>query len=250
MKQRSIILTALLIMFVVVGCRIPKEFISQAGLKATPNPLELKGGMIECNVEGTFPEKYFHKKMELSVVPVLKSTKTGAVLRDQAKVYQGEKFKGNNPVINYKKGGKYEQKAVFSYDPQFDQCELYLEATVKVGKKVINLEPVKVADGLIVTPNLIYSNPSELGSKVIKDSFQRVTEEKENAEIKFLIQQANVRASEAKNINILTDNIKKSGNDSSSVKMEVSTYASHDGGVKLNEKLAQARETSTKNYIN
>lgn len=250
MKQRSIILTALLIMFVVVGCRIPKEFISQAGLKATPNPLELKGGMIECNVEGTFPEKYFHKKMELSVVPVLKSTKTGAVLRGQAKVYQGEKFKGNNPVINYKKGGKYEQKAVFSYDPQFDQCELYLEATVRVKKKVINLEPVKVADGLIVTPNLIYSNPSELGSKVIKDNFQRVTEEKENAEIKFLIQQANVRASEAKNINALTDNIKKSGNDSSSVKMEVASYASPDGGVELNEKLAQARETSTKNYIN
>lgn len=135
MKQRSIILTALLIMFVVVGCRIPKEFISQAGLKATPNPLELKGGMIECNVEGTFPEKYFHKKMELSVVPVLKSTKTGAVLRGQAKVYQGEKFKGNNPVINYKKGGKYEQKAVFSYDPQFDQCELYLEATVRVASR-------------------------------------------------------------------------------------------------------------------
>ena len=65
-----------------------------------------------------------------------------------------------------------------------------------------------------------------------------------------MIQQANVRASEAKNINTLTDNIKKSGNDSSSVKMEVASYASPDGGVELNEKLAQARETSTKNYIN
>ena len=55
MKQRSIILTALLIMFVVVGCRIPKEFISQAGLKATPNPLELKGGRY-------FPRKVLPQK--------------------------------------------------------------------------------------------------------------------------------------------------------------------------------------------
>ncbi len=252
MKQRSIIFTALLVMFVVVGCKIPKEFISSSGLKATPNPLELKGGLIECTVEGNFPEKYFRKNMELSVVPVLKSTKTGAVLRGQEKVYQGEKIKGNNPVINYKKGGKYEQKAIFSYDSQFDQCELYLEATVKVKKKVITLEPVKVADGLIVTPNLIYSNPSELGSKVIKDNFERVKEEKEDAEIKFLIQQANVRATEAKNINNLTENIKKASQDSNLniKKLEISSYASPDGGVELNEKLAEARENSTKNYIN
>lgn len=250
MNRKSIILTTLLIAFVLVGCKIPKEFLD--GLTTTPNPLELKGGKIECKVEGTFPAKYFTKKMELSVVPVLKSKTTGAVLRGEPKNYQGEKVKGNNPVISYKKGGKYEQKVSFAYNPDFDRCELYMEATVQYKGKSITFEPVKVADGLIATANMVYVNPSEIGSKLLSDNFQKVIEEREEAEIKFLIQQSNVRSSEAKNLANLTANVKKASEDSNmSVKgIEISSYASPDGGVELNEKLAQARENSTKQYIN
>lgn len=249
MNKKSIILTTLAIMLVVIGCKIPKEFLND--LTAKPNPLELKGGKIECKVEGTFPAKYFVKNMELVVVPVLKSKITGEELRGEPKIYQGEKFKGNNPVINYKKGGKYEHKIVFNYAPAFDRCELYLEATAKVKKKTVKFEPVKVADGLIVTANLIYSNPSEMGSKIIADNFQRTIEEKENAEIKFLIQQSNIRSSETKSLVELTNNIKNASAQENVVLkgLEISSYASPDGGVELNEKLAQARENSTKKYI-
>ena len=250
MNKKSILLTTLLIAFVLVGCKIPKEFLS--GLTTTPNPLELKGGKIECKVEGTFPEKYFAKKMQLSVVPVLKSKKTGAVLRGEAKLFQGEKIMGNATTINYKMGGKYEQQVSFDYSPDFDQCELYMEATVTYKKKTITFEPVKVADGLIVTENMIYANPSEIGAKIIDDNFQRVIEEKEDAQIKFLIQQSNVRSSEAKSLSQLAQNIKVASQDSNiNLKgLEISSYASPDGGIELNEKLAQARENATKNYIN
>jgi len=249
MKHKSIIFTTLAIMLVVFGCKIPKEFLS--GLKTTPNPLELRGGKISCTVEGTFPAKYFVKNMELTVVPVLKSKTTGAILRGEPKIYQGEKIKGNNSVINYKNGGKYQQTATFNYDPQFDQCELYMEATAKIKKKSITFEPVLVATGLTTTPNLVYTNPSEIGSKIIADNFQKTIEQKQDAEIKFLIQQSNIRDSELKNLVNLTKNIQNAKDDNSlSLKnLEISSYASPDGGVQLNEKLSQARENSTKNYI-
>jgi Flp pilus assembly protein TadD len=249
MNNKSVIVTTLLIMLVVLGCKIPKEFLGD--LKADPNPMELKGGKITVNVEGTFPAKYFNKNMVLTVVPVLKSKTTGATLRGEPKVFQGEKVKGNNKTINFKQGGKYEQTAVFDYDPQFDQSELYMEATAQIKKKSITFEPVKVADGLITTANLLYNNPSEIGSKVIPDQFQKTIEQKEQAEIKFLIQQSDIRSSETKNLVNLTNNIKNAKIDSNVVvkELNISSYASPDGGVELNEKLAGARENSTKKYV-
>jgi len=249
MKTKNLIFATALIALVVFGCKIPKEFIDQ--LKVTPSPLELKGGKVECTVEGTFPAKYFAKNMELTVVPVLKSKTSGAVLRGTPKMYQGEKIKGNNPVINFKKGGKYSQKVSFDYSPEFEQSELFMEATVKQKKKTITFEPVKVADGVITTPLLVLENADELGVKIMPDAFQKVIEQKEEAQIKFLIQQSNIRSSELKNVADLTKKMQAaSKTEGMNVKgIEISSYASPDGGVELNEKLAAAREKETTRYI-
>ena len=249
MKTKNLIIITALIALVTFGCKIPKEFLDQ--LNVTPNPLELKGGKIECKVEGTFPVKYFAKKMELEVVPVLKSKITGAVLRGTPKVYQGEKFKGNGTEIKYKIGGKYSQNVSFNYSPEFEQCELFMEATVKTKKKSVTLEPVKVAEGIVVTPLLVYQNADEFGVKIMSDAFQKVIEQKQDAQIKFLIQQSNIRSSELKNVADLTKKIKDAAKEEGlNVKgLEISSYASPDGGVELNEKLASAREKETTKYI-
>jgi Flp pilus assembly protein TadD len=252
MKKRNLIIASALVLLVAFACKVPKDFLS--GLKVNPNPLELKGGKVECKVEGTFPAKYFVKNMELTIVPVLKSKTTGAVLKGSPKVYQGESIKGNNPVINYKKGGKYEQSVSFVYSPEFEQSELFMEATAKIKKKTIAFEPVKVADGVITTPNLVYENPAEMGVKIIPDAFQKVIEQKQDAEIKFLIQQSNIRSTELKSQNFvdLTKKIKDAtASQGLNLKgLEISSYASPDGGVELNEGLAQAREKETAKYIN
>ena len=251
MKTKNLIIATALIAFVAFACKVPKEFLS--GLKVNPNPLELKGGKVECKVEGTFPAKYFVKNMELTIVPVLKSKTSGAVLRGTPKVYQGEKFKGNGTTINFKKGGKYEQNVSFNYSPEFEQCELFMEATAKIKKKSITFEPVKVADGIITTPLLVYQNADELGVKIMPDAFQKVIEQKQDAEIKFLIQQSSIRSSELKSQNLvdLTKKIQSaSKTEGLKVKgVEVSSYASPDGGIELNEKLASAREKETTKYI-
>ncbi|MDR1543200.1 MAG: hypothetical protein LBS50_02070 [Prevotellaceae bacterium] len=251
MKKKNFFIISALVLLTVFACKVPKEFLKD--LKADPNPLELKGGKVVCKVEGTFPAKYFVKNMELTVTPVLKSKTTGATLKGEPKVFQGEKIKGNNPVIAFKTGGKYEQTAEFVYSPEFEQAELYFEATAQIKKKTINFEPVLVAEGIITTANLVYQDAgAELGAKIIADNFQKVIEQKEDAQILFLIQQSQIRGAEQKTLVDLTKKIQAFKQDASvNVKgLEISSYASPDGGQELNEKLAQAREDATTKQIN
>ncbi|MDR2685011.1 MAG: tetratricopeptide repeat protein [Prevotellaceae bacterium] len=249
MRKKSFFIVSALVLLTVFACKVPKEFLKD--LKADPNPLELKGGKVVCKVEGTFPAKYFVKNMELTVVPVLKSKTTGATIKGTPKVFQGEKIKGNNPVISFKNGGKYEQTAEFDYLPEFEQAELYFEATAQIKKKTINFEPVLVATGIITTANLVYTNPGELGAKIIPDNFQKVIEKKEDSQILFLIQQSNIRNAEVKSLVDLTKKIQAAKQDVSvNMKgLEILSYASPDGGQDLNEKLAQAREDATTKQI-
>ena len=76
------------------------------------------------------------------------------------------------------------------------------------------------------------------------DAFQRIIKEKHDANIMFLIQQANVRASELKTdkeFNEEEKNVDGAVNKKIS-NIEVSAYASPDGGVSLNTKLAENRQ--------
>ena len=86
MKKQSLILTLALVVLTFFGCKPPKEFIDS--IKATPNPAEYKGGKIEVVFEGNFPDKYFGKKMTMTVTPVL-TTADGKVYYAVAVNYQG-----------------------------------------------------------------------------------------------------------------------------------------------------------------
>ena len=80
-----------------------------------------------------------------------------------------------------------------------------------------------------------------------EDAFQRIIKEKHDANIMFLIQQANIRSSElktAKEFNKEVANVNEAANKKIS-NIEVSAYASPDGGVSLNTTLAENREGNT-----
>ncbi len=80
-----------------------------------------------------------------------------------------------------------------------------------------------------------------------EDAFQRIIKEKHDANIMFLIQQANIRSSElktAKEFNKEVANVNEAANKKIS-NIEVSAYASPDGGVSLNTTLAENRENNT-----
>ena len=122
----------------------------------------------------------------------------GGEAKGQPAVFQGEKVEGNDQTISYKAGGSYTMKTSFDYVPEMAKSELYLEFKAKVGKKKLLSLLLKVADGVISTSELIGQTLGSANPANGDDAFQRVIKEKYDANIMFLIQQANVRASELK----------------------------------------------------
>ena len=86
------------------------------------------------------------------------------------------------------------------------------------------------------------------------DAYQRIIEKKQDANIKFLIQQANLRSSELKNNSVkefvsLLNKIQQEQETLALKNIEVSAYASPDGGFDLNDKLANKRQKNTETYV-
>ena len=211
----------------------------------TPQVLEAVGGKVPATINGKFPEKYFNKKAVVEVTPVLKWN--GGEAKGQPATFQGEKVEGNDQTISYKMGGSYTMKTSFDYVPEMAKSELYLEFKATIGKKVVTIPAVKVADGVISTSELVNNTLGNANPALGEDAFQRIIKEKHDANIMFLIQQANIRSSElktAKEFNKEVANVNEAANKKIS-NIEVSAYASPDGGVSLNTTLAENREGNT-----
>ncbi|WP_302323889.1 tetratricopeptide repeat protein [Bacteroides congonensis] len=216
----------------------------------TPQVLEAVGGKVPATINGKFPEKYFNKKAVVEVTPVLKWN--GGEAKGQPATFQGEKVEGNDQSISYKMGGSYTMKTSFDYVPEMAKSELYLEFKATIGKKVVTIPAVKVADGVISTSELVNNTLGNANPALGEDAFQRIIKEKHDANIMFLIQQANIRSSElktAKEFNKEVANVNEAANKKIS-NIEVSSYASPDGGVSLNTTLAENRESNTTKMLN
>ena len=218
-------------------------------ISVNPSPLAVVGDKVSADITGTFPVKKFAKKGVLTVTPVLKYEGGEAV--GSPVTYVGEKVKENGTTVNYKAGGQYTQSCSFDYVPAMDKCELFLRFTAKVGKKEVEVPELKIADGLVATVKL--AKASDNKSVVTPDKFQRVIQQMQEADIKFLIQQANLRSSETKSQQMqdLQAAIKEAAqNERKAInKLEVSGYASPDGGMDLNEKLAGQRQKNAQNFL-
>ena len=216
-----------------------------------PEVLEAVGGKVPVTITGKFPEKYFKKNATVEVTPVLRWD--GGEAKGQPAKFQGEKVKGNDQTISYKAGGTYTMKASFDYIPEMAKSELYLDFKIKKGKKEYTIPSVKIADGVIATSEL--PTVKSANAAYAADKYQRIVEQKKNAQIMFLIQQANRRASELQSEGIKDFNkqVVAVAGDTKNYKLnniEISAYASPDGGVKLNTTLAEDRQNNTEKYMN
>ena len=218
-------------------------------LTVNPSPLEKVGSKVNADITGTFPQKKFAKKGILVVTPVLKFG--DKELLGEPVTYIGESVKENGKTVNYANGGTYSQSCSFDYEPAMRKCELYLRFEGKIGKKEIEIPDMKIADGLVATSELAEAKDNK--SVCTPDKFQRIIQQTTEADIKFLIQQANLRSSETgseavKNLKAAIkeakDNEKKEIN-----KLEVSGYASPDGGMSLNENLAKNRQSAAQDFL-
>ena len=217
-------------------------------IKADPQPLEAVGGQVPVTISIAYPAKWFKKNATLTITPVLRYA--GGETWGTAYTFQGEKVRANNQVIPYATGGNVTMKSSFKYKPEMKRSELYLTFDVKIGNKSSRLPDIKIADGVIATSAL--ANAATANPAVGADKFQRIIKEAHDANILFLIQQAELRSNELNKgeLKDWKDRVKQASDaKNQNVSVEVSAYASPDGGLTLNEALAERREANTTRYL-
>jgi Flp pilus assembly protein TadD len=242
----SLFLVAILGLF--AACKSGLKPLASDYVKAEPQPLEYRAGKVPVTINATFPAEWFNKKATLVVKPVLRYE--GGEAWGTSYTYQGEKVSGNGLVIPYKTGANVTLTSEFDYVPEMQSSELYLTFEAKAGSKEIALPDLKIGEGVLATAALL--DPSSETPAIAPDKFQRIIKEAYNADIKFLIQRAELRSSELKKAEVADwKNIVVSADQTPNqdVDVEISAYASPDGAYSLNEKLAGQRETNTDKYL-
>ena len=252
MQKKNLLLLSAASMMILSSCSKLGP-LSADNFTVDPNPLETTAGQIPTTINGMFPEKYMKKKATVTVIPELRYG-NGEAVQGTGATFQGEKVAGNDQTISYKVGGNYTMKTNFKYVPEMQKSELYLTFDAYIGSKKVDVPAVKVANGVIATSELSGRTVRQAQASVSQDAYQRIIEHKQEANIKFLIQQANLRKSELKNNSVqeFVEMLKKINADKEGLNLknvEVSAYASPDGGLKLNDKLAAQRQNNTEKYV-
>ena len=254
MKKNLIVLAGA--MALLTSCGGGLKSLSADNFKVNPHPLETEGGKVQATINGMFPEQYMNRKAVVTVIPELRFTKDGIQqkVQGQPATFQGEKVMGNDQVISYLLGGHYTMKTAFDYQPAMQQSDLYLTFDAKVGNKTVNVPAVKIGNGVIATSELYHQTVASAQPCVAQDAFQRITEQKQEANIRFLIQQAELRKSELQSNSVqdfvkMLQQIARDQEGLNLTDVEISAYASPDGGVQLNEKLANKRQQNTESYV-
>lgn len=236
---------------VILGTSCSKQLtqLSSDNFNVNPSPLEVEGSVVPATITGQIPAKYFQKNAEVTVTPYLvygDKEAAGTPL-----VLQGEKVRGNNQVVPYETGATVTLPVSYVYEPEMIKSNLWLDFNVKQGNKTYVLPRVKVAEGVIATSTL--ASVATVQPALTTDDFQKVIEEKIEADIMFLINQTNVRADQINTAAMKEFNgaVKEASEDAHRQirEINISSYASPDGGVKLNTRIAEGREKNTKKYL-
>ena len=227
--------------------------LSADNFTVTPDPLETRKGAVPATVNGQFPEKYMNKKAVITIIPELRYA-NGQRVQGNTATFQGENVADNNQVIAYRTGGSYTLRTNFPY-ADCNKAELYMTFDARMGSKQVTIPEVKVADGIIATSELYRRTVTTAQPAVAPDAYQRITKKKQEANIRFLIQQANLRKSELKNNSVkeFVRMLKQINDDREGLNLdnvEVSAYASPDGGFSINDKLANERQKVSEQYVN
>ncbi len=239
-----------------------KKNADQLNFKVTPEILETHAGDVDVAIDGRFPSKYFGKKVTLVATPVLKYE--GGETAFEPVTVQGEKVDANNKVISYTNGGNFAYKDAVPFTDDMRLSDLEVRITASQGKKSVDFEPIKVADGVIATSTMVINYPTPIiGIQREKnttgiydpniDPFQRIVPDSYTADIHYLINSAVLRNTELKAEDI--EKLKEYTKDAFDAErkdlkgIEVSAYASPDGELDWNTKLSEKREGTSSKYV-
>ena len=236
-------------LMLLTGCNKKLNQFQADYFSVNPNPLEVVGDRVPATVSARIPAKFFVKNAQVTVTPYL--CFEGGEVSSQPYSFQGEKVRGNAPVISYENGGTVTIPVMYNYSPEMLKSTLQLAFNVQQGGKQYVLPRVTVAEGVVATGAL--ADARSVNPAVAPDKFQRIINEKYNADIHFLINQANIRDAQANSADMtsLNQRIREAAGDSTRqiAEINISSYASPEGSLDYNTRLAEKREQSTTTFM-
>lgn len=213
-----------------------------------PNPLIVKGDTVHVNINGNFPGKYFYKKAQVELTPTITYSSGETPLKMAG--FQGASAAGNYTVVPYETGKSFSYSDKVAYKPEMEQSELMLKIVGKQGSKEKAFKDVKLADGVITTPYLVMSDDRVI---LAPDQFKRTTTHSQDATIHYLVNSDVVRPTELKlaEVKAMADFVKanKSNPRITWKGVTIDAWASPEGEIRLNDKLADNRAASAKRWL-
>ncbi|MBN2775764.1 MAG: hypothetical protein JXR31_16025, partial [Prolixibacteraceae bacterium] len=261
-KSFAILIVATVLLSGCAGLQKMKKNASQIQFNVTPEVLETHAGKVDVAIDGRIPPKYFNKKATLIATPVIQYE--GGETALEPVTLQGEKVEANNKVITLDRGGNFNYKDATSYNEAMASSDLVVKIKASMGSKSIDFEPVKIADGVIATSELLVNMPKPIIGVVREknttgkydpnvDEFQRIVPDELMADIHYLINRSNLRSEEtnADDVVKLEEYTKDAASDArKKLKgVEVTAYASPDGTIDLNTDLAANREKTSTGFF-
>jgi tetratricopeptide (TPR) repeat protein len=249
-KHLAFIAVAALLLSGCGGVEKMKQLPVGVSFKVTPNPLEVHGNKVKATIEGTIPAKYFNKKAIVEVTPVL--VYQGGELPLPVKTLQGQDVQANNQVISYDAGGSFKHDIEFDYKDEMFKSDIELRFVITYKEKKIPFDaPQKIGVGVLATYKLVEIDPKPT---MLKDNkFVRITPDKKDGQINFVISKADVRKTELtkEDVKLLQDFIATSVVDKKKEfkGVSVSAYASPDGPEVDNAKLSADRGKNTEKWL-
>ena len=230
--------------------------------KVTPAILETHAGSVDLAIDGKFPIKYFLKKATLVATPVLKYEGGEKVF--ESVTLQGQSVNANNKVISYTNGGSFSYSNQVPFTDAMRLSDLELRVTASKGTKSVDFAPIALAKGVIATPTLVVNYPTPIIGVTREknttgkydpniDIFRRINPDEYTADIHYLINKAEIRKTELTAADILKlEEYNKAALKDPKKKLksiEVSSYASPDGALDLNTKLAEKRQVESSKFL-
>tara|TARA_B100000768_G_scaffold78397_1_gene74506 strand:- start:1045 stop:2670 length:1626 start_codon:yes stop_codon:yes gene_type:complete len=232
-------------MFSSCGLETMVSKFNTVDFQVKPTQVEVHGGKIAIELEVTIPEKYFAKNASADFRAMLSDG-----VDSENKHYfksitiQGEKISADGITIGYVTGGKFNYAAEIDYDESMFAYSLYATAKATINDNSKELGAIKIADGVMATATRAQNNET---AKVSAHNYEKETILEKSATIYFTVNQSNVRYSQKSSSEIKElKEFAKLGYKTKNI--EISSFASPEGTLDINDKVSDNRSKSTFNY--
>ena len=243
--------STMLAVVLLAGCSLPKmiKTVENIDLEISPSPVVLQGDDVTIDITGSFPPKYFAKKVRATATPFL--VWEGGEAAFEPVNFQGEEAAGNGTVVSWENGKSFNYTSTIPYEAAMkDRARLELRMSGSQGDKTGEFPALDLAPGVMATQDLVQPDEQFV---IAPDNFQRVMTYVQDLTINYGYQSSFVKSNEyrdedwkaAKDLFALA----ASADSVSIVSVMTQSYASPEGEISLNEDLAMDRANSANKAV-